>query len=359
MMKATSETTPSVLGLSTGVPNGRYSQTEILAYFVKMLGIPERRVRRIFEGAEIDHRCFVIDDTFYEKERTTEVRNKRYVEEALPLGEMTIRRCLDSSGYAPQDIDDFLVVSCTGVEIPGLDLVLAGRLGMRPDLRRTCILGMGCYAAFPGLLRAREAVAGKPERLALVLALELCSLHFQFDTSLENVIASALFADGAAAVLVGTQDAEQTSDMPAWPRLVDSATRCEYNTFEHMSFGLTDHGFRMHLSTYVPEILAAQIEPFVDGLLSRNGLQRQDVRFWGIHPGGSKILDYLQTRLGLTDDHMAFSRSVLRQYGNMSSPTILFVLNEIQCHGQPSRGDYGLLMAFGPGLTMEGLLLQW
>ncbi|MCC7452453.1 MAG: type III polyketide synthase [Anaerolineae bacterium] len=352
-------TVPTVLGLSTAVPDRRYSQAEILAYFVQMQGIPERRVRRIFEGAAIDHRHFVIDDTFYTEERTTEFRNKRYVEESIPLGAMTIQRCLDSSGYRAQDIDDFIVVSCTGVEIPGLDLVLAGQLGMRPDLRRTCILGMGCYAAFPGLLRAQESVNGKPGRIALVLALELCSLHFQFDTSLENVIASALFSDGASAVLVGTPNGEPRFHAPVWPKLIDSATHCAYNTFEHMSFGLTDHGFRMRLSTYVPDILAAQIEPFVDNLLARNGLQRQDVRFWGIHPGGSKILDYLQTQIGLSDEQMFYSRAVLRQYGNMSSPTILFVLNEIQCYGKPAPGDYGVLMAFGPGLTMEGLLIQW
>ena len=126
-----------------------------------------------------------------------------------------------------------------------------------------------------------------------------------------------------------------------------------------MAFHLTDHGFRMRLSAYVPDVLAANIGAFVEGLLRRNGLERRRVRFWGIHPGGSRILDYLQKELELTNDQMAPSRTVLRDCGNMSSPTVLFVLDEIQRRGSPAPGDYGVLMGFGPGLTLEGILLRW
>jgi predicted naringenin-chalcone synthase len=358
-MTAIARTVPTILGLGTGVPTMRYSQAEFLDYLVKKQKMPERVFRRIFEHSGVAYRYTILDDTFYETERTTQVRNERYMREALPLGDMTIRRALDAAGCTPQDVDDFIIVSCTGIEIPGLDLLLAGQLHMRSDVRRTCILGMGCYAAFPGLLRARDA-AVEPGRLVLVLALELCTLHFQMDASLENAVASALFGDGAAAAVVGQMNRTHAPRLPSiGPMLLDSATHCDYSTFEHMAFNLTDHGFQMRLSAYVPDLLAAKIETFVDGLLERNNILRQDVRFWGIHPGGRKILDYLQTRLELTDEHVAFSRSVLSQYGNMSSPTILFVLNEIQCQGKPYAGDYGLLLAFGPGLTMEGLLLQW
>jgi predicted naringenin-chalcone synthase len=298
----------------------------------------------------------VVDREFYRQEQRTGARNDRYLSHAVPLGEATIQRCLEAAGSHPSEVTDLFVVSCTGLDIPGLDLHLAGRLGMRPDLRRTCVLGMGCYAAFPALQRAREAVARQPGRAALVLAVELCSLHMQMDDSLENMVVSALFADGAAAALVrdGTRNGHGLA-----PRLVDAATHCDYSTFEHMAFHVTDHGFRMRLSAYVPELLAADIERFVDGLLQRNQLQREAVRFWGIHPGGSKILDYIQERLGLTDAHLEHSRAVLRDYGNMSSPTILFVLDEIQRCGRPASGDYGVLLAFGPGLTMESALVQW
>jgi len=278
--------------------------------------------------------------------------------EALPLSEATIQRCLEDAGLCAADIDDFLVVSCTGFEIPGLDLHLAGRLGMRADLHRTCILGMGCYGAFPALLRARESAAIRAGSLALVLAVELCSLHLQSERSIENVVALSLFGDGAAAVLVGSGQGSRRK-VNRLPHLLDSQTHCDYQTFEHMSFHLTDHGFQMHLSAYVPDLLAAHVEPFVDRLLARHHISRDAVRFWGIHPGSSKILDYVQTCLGLADSQMSFSRHILHDYGNMSSPTILFVLNEICCRGDPTPGDYGVLLAFGPGLTMESLLVQW
>src|SRR5258708_4045109 len=345
---------PGIIGLATGVPAIRYSQDEVFEYLSHKGGV-NRRARVIFEQAGVHCRHFSVDKAYYAEERGTGERNQRYLAEALPLGEATIRRCLDASGLNAQDIDDFFVVSCTGYDIPGLDLHLAGRLGMRPDLRRTCVLGMGCYGAFPALLRAREA-AQRPGRVALVLALELCSLHLQLEGDLEDVVASALFADGAAAALIGADRHRDMEKLPVGnpdrPRLVDSATYCDYRTFDHMAFYLTDHGFRMRLWSYVPDVLAAQVEAFVDQLLARNALRRNDVRFWGIHPGSSKILDYIQARLKLRDEQLDFSRTILRDYGNMSSPTILFVLERIQCHGNPTPGDYGVLLAFGPVLTM-------
>ena len=347
-----------ILGLATGVPPTCYPQGEIFD-FLQTLFVRARHARTIFNVAGVETRHMAADREFYQSNQGTRARNDRYLAEALPLGEATVRRCLENAGLTAADVDDFIVVSCTGLDIPGLDLRLAGRLGMRADLRRTCVLGMGCYAAFPALQRAREAVAGRPERKALVLCLELCSLHLQFDDSLENMVVSALFADGAAAVLVGGGPQGQANGHAAWPSLVDAATHCDYSTFEHMAFHVTDHGYQMRLTSYVPELLAADVSPFVDGLLVRNGLDRQAVRFWGIHPGGPKILDSLQARLGLSPDDLAASRAVLRRYGNMSSPTILFVLDEIQRSSAPRPGDYGVLLAFGPGLTMEGALVRW
>jgi predicted naringenin-chalcone synthase len=282
-----------------------------------------------------------------------------------------VQRCLAEAGLGPDAVDDLVVVSCTGIDTPGLDLRLAGGLGMRPDLRRTCVLGMGCYGALPGLLRAQQAVltpphtGARPVRRAVLVAVELCSLHFQTqDPSIQNAVATALFADGAAAVLlestaVDSEPRSTNGSKAALPYLVDSASYCDYTTFDHMAFHLTDHGFQMRLSAYVPQLLAAEVEGFIDGLLVRNGLARRDVRFWAVHPGSGKILDHVQARLGLSDQQLCFSRTVLRAFGNMSSPTVLFVLDEMQRSGQPHAGDYGILMAFGPGLTMESALLQW
>jgi alkylresorcinol/alkylpyrone synthase len=345
---------PAVIGLASAVPATCYRQEDIFEILRPYLS-QNPRAATIFANTGIGSRYLTVDGQYYQEERTTQARNERYMEEALPLGALAVRRCLENARVKPEDVDDLIVVSCTGIDIPGLDLRLAGALGMSPWLRRTCVLGMGCYGAFPGLLRAREAAAAQPNHLALVLAVEICSLHFQpGDHSVENVVSSALFADGASAALISSHPVDGVK-----PRLVDSATYSDYQTFDHMAFQLTDHGFRMSLSAYVPRLLAANVEEFVDALLLRNGIGRADIRHWGVHPGSSKILDHVQHRLGLSENALESSRRVLYAYGNMSSATILFVLEDIQQRQSPRQGDYGILMSFGPGLTMEGALVRW
>ena len=344
---------PKFLGIGLGVPQFAYSQTEIYQRFLEPHLGTNRRARILFQRAGIQRRFTATPGEYHNTFRGTQERNLTFMQEALPLGTMTVQRALDASQRAARDIDQFTVISCTGYDLPFLDLQIAGQLGLRRDLRRTCILGMGCYAAFPGFNRARDVVMANPNQHALMLAVELCSLHFQPTDDTENVIVSALFGDGAGAAVIGYDD-----ENPG-PMLVDTLTRCEYNTLEHMAFHLTDHGMKMVLSAYVPEILEANVEEFIDDLLARNGLARDDVKFWGLHPGGLKIMQHIERRLELEPDDLRFSRAVLKQYGNMSSATILFVLDEIIRCGNPQKGDYAVLMAFGPGLTMESCLLKW
>ncbi len=343
----------TVLSLATGVPAYQYTQEQVADYLLAHSPISNRQraVHGIFQRAGVSCRNFAIEASFYDDERSTQERNDLYMERAVPLGEATIRDALSRADLRPSDIDDLIVVSCTGFNIPGLDLRLASRLGMRPDLHRTCVLGMGCYGAFPGMLRAHEAA--RQGRVALVLALELCSLHMQFDGSTESVVSTSLFADGAAAIILG-----QSADSGLRPRLVDFNTHCDYQTLEHMAFTVTNHGFRMYLSSYVPDLLAADVGHFADALLARNGLQRDDVTYWGIHPGSKRIVDYVGDELGLAPAQVAASHGVLNDYGNMSSPTVLFVLERLMQQAPPP-GSYGVLMAFGPGLTMESALVQW
>ncbi len=345
---------PAILGLGTALPAKRYAQKELYEQFLEPHFGRNRLARAIFSHAGIDYRHAVVEAEFYAGNPTTQMRNDRYLEQALPLGERAIRNCLADAQIDAEDVDDLFIVSCTGLDIPGLDLRLAGTLGMRPDLRRTCVLGMGCYGAFPGLERAREAVLAHPDHTALVLTLELCSLHLQFEDTLENIVAAALFADGASAAMVGIDEAGRGR-----PRLVDAATYCDYKTFDHMACHITDHGFQMRLSAYVPDVLAANVGDSVERLLRPHGLTVPDIRFWGIHPGSNKILDYIQERLGLAPAQVDFSRAILRENGNMSSATMFFVLDEILRCGNPEPGDYGVLMAFGPGLTLETALVQW
>lgn len=340
-----------ITSLATAVPPHRYRQDEIFSWLFGPEHGPDSKARAIFERSAIATRHSVLSDPgFLLANPSTQARNEVYVKEAHRLAAEACRRCLDNAGLTGQDVDTFVVVSCTGYEIPGLDLTLARELGMRPDVRRTCVLGMGCYAAFPGLARARDAVLARKGSRSLMVAVELCSLHFQPGHTDDHVVSSALFADGAAAMLL-----EADGEL----EIVDTETLTQYDTAEHMTFSLTDNGFKMFLSSYVPQILGTRIADLLRGLLERSGLTPGAVRHWGIHPGGRKIVDFLQQGLGLQDEQVASSRRVLRDYGNMSSPTVLFVLDDMLRTGAPRPGDHAVMMAFGPGLTMEACLLRW
>ncbi|MDX2139252.1 MAG: type III polyketide synthase [Chloroflexota bacterium] len=350
---------PKLLALETAVPARCFRQDEISDLYIDLLNKQggtrrERAIRAAMRYAGVECRHSVINGEFFSQPRTTQQRNDRYMAEALPLGEQVIRLGLARAGVDPQTISSFIIVSCTGFNIPGLDLLLAQRLGMSNGLARTQVFGMGCYGAFPGLRRALDHVLARPGGMSLMLSLELCTLHLQFDDSAESVVSTSLFADGTGMALLGAGD-----EAAAAPAFIDSETYCDYQTLDHMSFNLTDQGFRMYLSSYVPDLLAANVEAFVERLLNRNGLTRADIRFWAIHPGSQRIVEYIQAQLGLAPTQVQASLDTLRDFGNMSSATVLFVLERIMRDGQPQRGDYAVMMAFGPGLTMEAMLLRW
>ena len=350
-------TQAKLLAVQTGVPDYCYSQNQIAEFYVQLLGERgkrrERAIHNIMHQSGVEFRYSAVEPSFFATEKSTQQRNDIYMQEAVPLGARVIRAGLEKAGVEAKQIDTFIVVSCTGLSIPGLDLLLAGQLGMRSNLSRTCVLGMGCYGAFPGMRRAMESVVQQPNRLALVLALELCTLHQQFDDAVETVVSTSLFADGAAMLLLGT------TASPGSPRFIDAETYCDYQTLDHMAFKVTDQGFRMYLSSYVPDVLAANVSDFVQRLLVRNDLQPEDVRFWAIHPGSQRIVEYIQEQLALSAEQVKPSLDILKAYGNMSSATVLFVLDRIMQMELPQPGDYGVMMAFGPGLTMESMLVQW
>ena len=349
---------PAFMALRTGVPDQCYTQEEITDFYVELLrqqgSRRERAVRTVMNRSGVRFRYSVVPPDYFLTPKTTQQRNDRYMEQAVILGEQVIRAGLDDAGIDPAQIGSFTVVSCTGFNIPGLDLLLAGRLGLSSSLTRACILGMGCYGAFPGMRRAIESLRPTSDQLALVLALEFCTLHLQFDDAAESVVSTSLFADGAAMAVIG-----QTQTASPMPKIIDSETYCNYQTLDHMAFNLTDHGFRMYLSSYVPDVLAANICDFADKLLARNGLHHRDVKFWAIHPGSQRIVEYIQQQLELSDDQVQVSLDILRDYGNMSSATVMFILERLMQSGEPQPGDYGVMMAFGPGLTMESMLVQW
>jgi alkylresorcinol/alkylpyrone synthase len=305
-----------------------------------------RAARRIFAAAGVTRRHAVANPLDEDVSGWgTAARMARYVEEALPLGKQAVAGALDAAGLAPGDVGLFTVVTCTGYATPGLDIRLAADLGMPPGLQRLLVGHMGCYAALPGLAAVSDFVTAR-SRPAVLLCCELTSLHVQpAQADLEQVVAHALFSDAAAAVVVepGARRGHRIAGLVA---------RTDASTADHMTWDVTDLGFRMGLSSRVPDVLSRHVGGVVDELLTGAGLRIEDVAGWAVHPGGPRILDVVRDELGLAEERMAASRRVLAEHGNCSSATVLLVLEELGDVDGPV-----VAMAFGPGLTLYATLL--
>ena len=305
-----------------------------------------RAARRIFAGAGVRTRHAVANPLDEDLSTWgTGARMTRYVEEALPLGKQAVTAALDSAGLAPGEVGLFAVATCTGYSTPGLDIRLASDLGMPPGLQRLLIGHMGCYAAIPGLAAVSDFVAAR-SRPGVLLCCELTSLHVQpAQPDLAQVVAHALFSDAAAAVVVEPGAARGR-------RLAGVVARTDPSTADHMTWDVTDLGFRMGLSPRVPDVLSRHVGDVVDELLEESGLRVEDVAGWAVHPGGPRILDVVRDQLGLSESQMAASRRVLAEHGNCSSATVLLVLHELADVDGPV-----VVLAFGPGLTLYAALL--
>jgi alkylresorcinol/alkylpyrone synthase len=305
-----------------------------------------RAARRIFAGAGVRSRHAVASPLDEDLSTWgTGARMERYVQEALPLGKQAVAGALDAAGLPPGEVGLFAVATCTGYATPGLDIRLASDLGMPPGLQRLLVGHMGCYAAIPGLAAVSDFVTART-RPAVLLCCELTSLHVQpAQPDLEQVVAHALFSDAATAVVV-------EPDAGRGRRLAGIVARTDPSTADHMTWDVTDLGFRMGLSPRVPDVLSRHVGGVVDELLGTAGLRTEDVAGWAVHPGGPRILDVVRDELGLTEEQMGASRRVLAEHGNCSSATVLLVLQELADVDGPV-----VAMAFGPGLTLYAALL--
>ncbi len=284
---------------------------------------------------------------------TTGERMRRYVTEARTLGRDAVRQALDQAQVRAEDVGLFVVVSCTGYSTPGLDILIAEDVGMPLSVRRLIVGHMGCYAAIPGLAAGADFVRAQGAPV-VVLCVELPTLHFQPSTDprdLQTVVSHALFADAAAAVVI-------EPDATGGLEIMDTTAVTAPGSAPLMTWEITDHGFRMGLSPKVPDVLAVHVADAVQSLVKPYGLGLEDVAGWAVHPGGRRIVDVVADRLQLDTDQVAASRSVLDEYGNCSSPTVLMVLAEIRRRKALTSGDPVIAMAFGPGLTLCTALLR-
>jgi len=366
----------SVRTIQTAIPATVLRQAEVRDVFAAQPGLTRlgtRLVSASFDGSGIDTRYTVIDELtldtqsehpqFFDLESghllapSTKVRNELYIDRASALYVEAGRKALDAvEGIGAADITHVVTVSCTGFFAPGPDYVLVRQLGLAPSTLRYHVGFMGCYAAFPALRMAKSFCEADPDAVVLVVSVELCTLHVRSSNEPDQIVASSVFADGAAAAIVTARE------LPAGPGPV-----LDLDAFESvltpvgeddMAWKIGDEGFEMILSSYVPKIIDEHIVGALDPLLAREPAlataPSEAIAHWAIHPGGRSILDKVEAKLQLTEAQLAPSRGVLREYGNMSSATVLFVLKAIiDAWPGPASGDRVCAMAFGPGLTVE------
>ena len=366
---------PSYLGaIGTANPVHRIAQPQIAEFMARALQFGEndtRKLRALYRVSGIEHRYSVLPDygrpmgeyTFFPNTPTLDPfpsvgqRMAVYRREALALAVEAVRASLNQvPEVEASTITHLVTVSCTGMYAPGLDIELVQALGLRPDVRRTCVNFMGCYAAVNAIKLADAFCRADAAARVLIVSVELCTLHFQKSPEEDHLISNALFGDGAAACLV------QAHPMPdGAPSLALAGFHCglEPDGHDDMAWHINDFGFEMTLSSYVPKLIQRGIRKLTDGLLASLPVQLGDIHHFAIHPGGRKILETIETELGLTREDNRHAYRVLRNYGNMSSATVLFVLRDVLAAATPAdNGAPVLSFAFGPGLTMEAMLLQ-
>jgi alkylresorcinol/alkylpyrone synthase len=348
-----------VAGFGTAVPGAALTQAAMWDGFFAGHFAGDRVAERIFRNAGVRERYATVNPLVEDASGwSTGRRMRRYVTDALPLGTEAVAAALADAGLAPDEPGLLAVVSCTGYGTPGLDIRVAADLAMAPDVQRLVVGHMGCYAALPGLGAVADYVTARG-RPAVALCLELTSLHVQPATDdtgrvdRGQVVSHALFGDAAAAVVVVPGPPQ-----PGGLEVVEVTALTDPATAGHMTWDVTDLGFRMGLSPEVPTVLARHVRGVVVGLLARHGWCIGDVDCWAVHPGGPRILEIVAERLDLPDGAVDASLAVLAKHGNCSSATVLLVLDALRAAGLPRQGRPAVAMAFGPGLTLYAALLR-
>ncbi len=344
---------PRILSVATALPPHRIGQEEAKTFARGMFSRRDGDIERllpIFDNVNVDSRYFCVPVEWFERDHGFPEKNALYVEHALDLSEKAASRALDRIGAKPEDVGAIFFVSTTGISTPSLDSKLIFRLGLSEHTRRVPIWGLGCSAGASGLARASEHARLYPDKLVLLVAVELSGLTFQRgDRSRSNLISTSLFADGAAAVLLGDSTG---------PEILGSYSTTWPDTEDVMGWELVETGLKVQLSKSVPAIVQARFRENLEEACESLGLDFDELEHFVLHPGGSKVLDAFENVLGLESGGLATSRDVLRDCGNMSSVTVLFILERFLESREFTRGELGVLSAMGPGFSAEHVFFR-
>jgi alkylresorcinol/alkylpyrone synthase len=346
-----------IAATATAVPEHTITREDVKFYMGRVFDIPERKLEAmmsIVDHAQVHKRHAIFPIQYTVEPRALEKTNQEYMEHAIKLGREAAEKCLQRAGIRADEVDLIITVSCTGFMIPSLDAHLINLMGFRSNVRHMPFTELGCAAGAMALGRAADFLRAEPGGNVLIIAVELPSLTFQRkDISQANLISSILFGDGAAAVLVSGNSAARG------PKILVSETYTFPDSLGAMGFDLRDTGFHILLAKDVPELVGGKIAGLVDGFLSRHDKTRKDIKGWILHPGGARLLGNVETQLGLSKCQTQPSWDVLGSVGNLSSATILFILQEWLEKRPLKTDEYALAAAFGPGFSAEFLLLQW
>ncbi|XXF77341.1 3-oxoacyl-[acyl-carrier-protein] synthase III C-terminal domain-containing protein [Myxococcaceae bacterium GXIMD 01537] len=355
---STQDSAPSIRAVGRALPPHYASQEQLIAAFRDLWATKHFNLERLEElhrAVRVQGRHLALPLDAYRPLVGFQQRNDAWIRVATELSEQVVREALGRAGLTPRDVDHVFFVTVTGIATPSIDARLANRLGLRADVKRTPIFGLGCVAGAAGVARAADYLRAFPSHTALVVATELCSLTLQReDLSIPNIIASGLFGDGAACVVL-----EGAGRAAKGPRVVDSRSVLYPDTERVMGWDVMDTGFKVVLSAKVPQLVRDKLRADVEPFLSQHGLSVADVKHWVAHTGGPKVLEAFQETLGLPPQALAHSWASLNEVGNLSSASVLFVLGETLEAREVRPGDWGLLMAMGPGFCSELVLLRW
>jgi alkylresorcinol/alkylpyrone synthase len=351
----------TVVAVHGVLPPHRYSQSELTDLFVR-IGLPEGRqralARRFHASAQVNTRHLALPIERYPDLTDFTASNDAFLSVAVDLGAQAVAGAIAEAGLAVDDVDLIMSTTVTGIAVPSLEARIAARLGLRPDVKRVPLMGLGCVAGAAGVARAHDYLRGAPEEIAVLVSVELCSLTVQRDDpTVPNLVASGLFGDGAAAVvLVG----EQRAARYAGPRIVATRSHLYPDTERAMGWDVRSSGLKIVLGAEVPDLVQRYLGTDVRGLLAEHELTVSDVTTWVSHPGGPKVIEAIQDVLGLDERALALTWRSLREVGNLSSASVLHVLRDTLARRPPPAPDtWGMLMAMGPGFCSELVLLRW